>query len=768
MSPPETKSSDTCLNDGMDVGGRLEQFGGLSMKQGELLVDKDLIECTKNGVSEKLDERVESSCMFVQIEDSEVSKDLEKVDNGVFTCGTVDGVQEPSDGRVELSAVDENVEASSVDGQEPVLKILDESGDQLLLLNKCFLDRSPGHGSNLNSDNLSSSSAPHSQCRQSSEIIPSEMLVGDCVDDVHEFVEDTVASNDCDVGDFVDQGISSDILRHVLEAREIFDKVVQTDQYNFQKARVRVPSGLNIPAWESYLKDYDDREIVDYLKFGWPISFNRSHPLVATQKPHPSGRDHPVSVNHYIKTELGHEALLGPFDGIPIHKLHISPLMSRPKKDSEMRRIVLDLSWPQGFSVNDGIDSKYYLDYEYKVKLPTIDLMEKKILDLGRGAYLYKTDLSRGYRQLRVDPYDWPLLGFWYEDKFYIDICPPFGLRSAAMMMQRTSQAVSYIHALKGYQSFPYIDDFGGGETNYHRSNNALRTLQQILHDLGLAEAIKKVCEPNQKMIWLGILFNTVDMTMSIPKEKLDSILDDIKVWDGRTHATRKEIQGILGALQFVAKVSPPVRLFINRMLECLKETPISGSHTLSWGFKQDIKFFLTLLPHINGVKIIDKSLVVAKENIELDACLSGCGAWCEAEFYGRTFPEDIIKQNHPIAHLELLNLVVAVKLWARWWSGSKINIRCDNMNTCIVVAEGKSQDPFMQKCARELYLVVASYDIELNVVHTPGLEIKIADALSREHTDIKFARLVKEDSHLKVAKRVNPSDALFQLKNDI
>ena len=249
-----------------------------------------------------------------------------------------------------MSAVVESVESCSGDGQEPVLKVLDESGDQLRLLRQCFLDRSPRHGSNLDSADSSSRSAPHSQCRQSSEVFPSEMLVGDCVDDVHESVQDTAVPSDCDVDDFVDQGCSSDILRHVLEAKEIFeeakeifDKVVQTDLYNFQKARVRVPSGLNIPAWESYLKDYDD------LKFGWPISINRSDPLVATQKPHPSGRDHPVSVNHYIKTELGHEALLGPFDNIPINKLHISPLMSRPKKDSEMRRIVLDLSWPQGF-----------------------------------------------------------------------------------------------------------------------------------------------------------------------------------------------------------------------------------------------------------------------------------------------------------------------------------------------------------------------------------------------------------------------------------
>ena len=35
------------------------------------------------------------------------------------------------------------------------------------------------------------------------------------------------------------------------------------------------------------------------------------------------------------------------------------------------------------------------------------------------------------------------------------------------MMMQRTSQAVVNIHKLKGYSTFPYIDDFGGAEQSY-------------------------------------------------------------------------------------------------------------------------------------------------------------------------------------------------------------------------------------------------------------------------------------------------------------
>ena len=561
---------------------------------------------------------------------------------------------------------------------------------------------------------------------------------------------------------------SSGLLKHVLDARVLFDTVMATDQYNFQEAKVRVPSGLNISAWKSYLENYRDKEIVKYLEFGWPISFNRASHLVPTVKPHPSGSAHPESVKFYIDTELGHEALLGPFDGMPLTQLHTSPIMTRPKKDSDKRRIVLDLSWPEKFSVNDGIDADSYLDMQYKMRLPNIDLMEEKVLQLGRGAYLYKTDLSRGYRQLRVDPFDWPLLGFVHDEKFYIDICPPFGLRSAAMMMQRTSQAVSYIHRLKGFESFPYIDDFGGGELKYATSCTALQILQKTLKELGLVEAVNKICEPSQTMVWLGILFNTTEMTMSIPKGKLNEILIDLQDWDGKFHATKRQMQSMIGSMQFVAKVVPPVRLFLIRMIECMKETPMSGSHSLSLGFKQDVKFFLALLPLINGVKIMDKSVLVSKERIELDACLTGCGAWCNDRFYSRTFPEFIRNENHSIAHLEMLNLVVAIKLWAKWWKGHRIDIRSDNMNTCILVMRGKSVDPYMQRCARELYLVTATNDIDLNVIHTPGVELTVADALSRRHLDQKFDKIVRNSVELRKAKREHPPDHLFELRNDI
>ena len=86
---------------------------------------------------------------------------------------------------------------------------------------------------------------------------------------------------------------------------------------------------------------------------------------------------------------------------------------------------------------------------------------------------MYKLDLARGYRQLRLDPLDWPLMSIMHEGELYMDICLPFDLRTAALMMQRTNNAACYIHGLQGYLSRPYIDDFGGAESQLSRANSA-------------------------------------------------------------------------------------------------------------------------------------------------------------------------------------------------------------------------------------------------------------------------------------------------------
>ena len=158
--------------------------------------------------------------------------------------------------------------------------------------------------------------------------------------------------------------------------------------------------------------------------------------------------------------------------------------------------------------------------------------MADRVRSLGPDCYLYKLDLARGYRQLRLDPLDWPLMTIMHGGELYMDVCPPFGLRTAALMMQRTNNAASYIHGLQGYISRPYIDDFGGAESQLCEDDKAYESLHSVLRTVGLQVAPHKNCPPSQVMIWLGILVNSVDMTLSIPTEELGVIQETVKIWD--------------------------------------------------------------------------------------------------------------------------------------------------------------------------------------------------------------------------------------------
>ena len=207
---------------------------------------------------------------------------------------------------------------------------------------------------------------------------------------------------------------------------------------------------FNIPEWCRRLVGYRDNRLADYLQF------NRLSPLCHSDSNHPSAERYGPDIEHYIMTEFRHGALFGLFPAPRIGNFHTSPLITKPKKDAIHRRVIMDLSWLRGAAINNGIDEVAYIDSPATITLPSAKYMVQHILELGPGAWLYKTDLARGYRQLRVDPLDWPLLRFQYQGRHFMDICLPFGLWSSAMCMQRTAEAICYMHGMAGFASRPY------------------------------------------------------------------------------------------------------------------------------------------------------------------------------------------------------------------------------------------------------------------------------------------------------------------------
>ena len=157
-----------------------------------------------------------------------------------------------------------------------------------------------------------------------------------------------------------------------------------------------------------------------YLGLGFPLT------LIGVV--HCTMNKFPLHVDAYIEEECGYGALLYPFKENPIVDCHTSPFMTRNKPNSDRRRVIIDLNWPTGASVNAGIDKDTYLNSPFVLTFSTVDDIMSQLKRLGRGALLYKIDVIRAFCHVRIDPGDFDLLGLHWHDA-YVDMCLPFGTR---------------------------------------------------------------------------------------------------------------------------------------------------------------------------------------------------------------------------------------------------------------------------------------------------------------------------------------------------
>ena len=145
--------------------------------------------------------------------------------------------------------------------------------------------------------------------------------------------------------------------------------------------------------------------LVNYLRYGFPISQLDLKGSKCVSKNWPGAVVHKDSVSKYFQMELENRAIMGPFNNNPFdHDAFYSPLNTRDKKDSLEKRIIVDVSFPKGNSINDGIKKDQYLDKKINLKYPTVDNLVEIVRWKGHGCMLFKRDFRKFYRQIPVCP----------------------------------------------------------------------------------------------------------------------------------------------------------------------------------------------------------------------------------------------------------------------------------------------------------------------------------------------------------------------------
>ena len=294
------------------------------------------------------------------------------------------------------------------------------------------------------------------------------------------------------------------------------------------------------------------------------------------------------------------------------------------------------------------------------------------------------------------------MLGLSCRGARYIDVSVPFGLKTGASACQLVTDSVTHLLATAGHWTCAYLDDIVG-VVPPNTANSAFLSLKNLITSLGLPINTGKVATATQELTCLGIHINARTMTLTIPAEKMLQVKQLCGKWAARMYASRKGLQKLLVHLLYLHKCIEPSRLFVNRILQLFRSCTQAGNIKLNDAFFRDIQWFRSFMHTFNGITKIHGHSEGSK-NLYIDACLTGIGTFVDGQVYHCEIPH-CYRLSLTIVHFEMLNVMVALRLWGELWANSSITVHCSNAAVVSVLKSGSSRDPFLAAtaCTRKI-----------------------------------------------------------------
>jgi len=313
------------------------------------------------------------------------------------------------------------------------------------------------------------------------------------------------------------------------------------------------------------------------LRLGVDLGFHGNRNATQVGRNLKSAIEHPDAITDNIVAEVGNGRRKGPYKSPPFASCFYSnPLGVVFKKGKSKPRVIHHLSWPRN-SANESVNASIE---DFPVTLDAFDKAVKMVRELGSGCLMSKIDIESAYRCIPVRPADWPLLGLHWKNEYFFDIVMQFGITSATAIFEWYSSAAEYIASRTCAISHivHYVDDFMFFMHGVKAAKLALQSLLALFAELGIPVSLKKLEGPLTSMTFLGILFDTIAMTIRLDDEKLANIHAELGKWNARTSASKEELQSLIGVLAFASKVVAPGRTFLRRMIDHTTSLPDTTS----------------------------------------------------------------------------------------------------------------------------------------------------------------------------------------------
>ena len=160
-----------------------------------------------------------------------------------------------------------------------------------------------------------------------------------------------------------------------------------------------------------------------------------------------------------------------------------------------------------------------------------------------------------------------------------------------------------------------------------------------------------------------------------LPPEKLDSIRAELARWLEQSSCTKRQLQSLIGLLSFVAKIVPPGRTFLPRMIDLTTSVPHTEDViSLSEPFKKDLMWWRQFVAQWNGKSffMFPKWIPNTALNLFTDSSGTiGYGAYFDGRWFQGRWSSAQAQQS--IQWKELYPIVVASATWGHLWAKKRV-----------------------------------------------------------------------------------------------
>ena len=248
-------------------------------------------------------------------------------------------------------------------------------------------------------------------------------------------------------------------------------------------------------------------------------------------------------------------------------------------------------------------------------------------------------------------------------------------------------------------------------------------------------------------IIFLGLLIDTVNQTVSIPIEKLVKAKDQIEAIILKKKATIKQLQSLCGLLNFLGRAVIPGHAFTRRIYAYATKRSKTG-HILkphhhirvNNELKLDLSMWLKFLEHPSAVcrpfmdfsKDLNADEIFMYSDASLNALL-GFGAICQSSWQYGLWGKDFIIQKKPsIEYLKLFGVTGGILTWIHRFSNRRVIQFCDNISDIHMLNKTTSSCQNCMVLIRLLVLKSLIHNIRIFGKYVSSKDNKFADLLSR------------------------------------